>query len=148
MFVTNPIGIIGEEAASKLLRKKGYKIVEHNWRLGHLEMDIIAENREEIVFVEVKARTSTYGSRRPEENVDELKKRRMVVAANAYIKLKQSLKSPRFDIVGVMVNPNTQEIEEITHLENAFVPKLRTINEKSYNGSWRWGHRSKVIGKR
>ena len=75
MFVTNPIGIIGEEEASKILKKKGYRILEHNWRMGHLEIDLIAENRKEIVFIEVKARTSTFGDKRPEEYVDDIKKK-------------------------------------------------------------------------
>ena len=75
MFVTNPIGIIGEAEASKILEKKGFRILEHNWRMGHLEVDLIAENRNTIVFVEVKARTSTFGDIRLEEYVDENKKR-------------------------------------------------------------------------
>ena len=86
MFVTDPIGILGEEEAAKMLQAKGFKILEHNWRMGHLEVDLIAENRNEIVFVEVKARTSTFGDKMPEEYVDETKKRRLTAAANAYIK--------------------------------------------------------------
>ena len=79
-FVTDPIGIIGEEEAAKMLEKKGFRIVEHNWRMGHLEVDLIAENKKEIVFVEVKARTTMFGDIRPEEYVDENKKRRMIAA--------------------------------------------------------------------
>ena len=45
MFVTNPIGIKGEEEAAKMLEKKGFKILEHNWRTGHLEVDLIAESK-------------------------------------------------------------------------------------------------------
>ena len=80
MFVTDPIGIIGETEAAKMLEQKGFRIVEHNWRMGHLEVDLIAENKKEIVFAEVKARTTTYGGKMPEEYVDEDKKRRMTVA--------------------------------------------------------------------
>ena len=76
MFVTDPIGIIGETEAAKMLEQKGFRIVEHNWRMGHLEVDLIAENKKEIVFAEVKARTTTYGGKMPEEYVDEDKKRR------------------------------------------------------------------------
>ena len=50
MFVTHPIGIIGEEEAAKMLEAKGFRIKEHNWRMGHLEVDLIAENKKEIVF--------------------------------------------------------------------------------------------------
>lgn len=85
-FVTDPIGIKGEEEAAKMLEAKGYKILEHNWRLGHWEIDLIAENDKEIVFVEVKARTTMFGNIRPEEYVDEAKKRRMITSGNAYLK--------------------------------------------------------------
>lgn len=147
-FVTNPIGIIGEEEATKMMEKKGFRIAAHNWRMGHLEVDLIAENKEEIVFVEVKARTSTYGGTCPEEYVDEDKKRRMTAAANAYIKYYKVEKMPRFDIIGILVDPETKEITYRNHLENAFVPHLRTISSGSYNGRWRWEHKNKTIGRR
>ena len=85
-----------------MLEQKGFRIVEHNWRMGHLEVDLIAENKKEIVFAEVKARTTTYGGKMPEEYVDEDKKRRMTVAANAYIKYRKIEKMPRFDIIGIL----------------------------------------------
>ena len=146
MFVTNPIGIIGEAEAAKMLEKKGFRIVERNWRMGHLEIDLIADSKKEIVFAEVKARTSTFGNKLPEENVDELKKRRMTAAANVYIKSRQIDKNPRFDIIGLIVNPTTKEIVYRNHLENAFVPRLRTIHASSYSGQWKWHHRTRTIG--
>lgn len=148
MFVTNPIGIIGEEEATKMLKAKGFRIVERNWRMGHLELDLIAENRKEIVFAEVKARTSTYSNRMPEEYVDEDKKRRMTAAANAYIKYKKIEKTPRFDIIGILVNSETNEITYRNHLENAFLPRVKTISSKSFSGSWHWSHRNKTIGRK
>ncbi len=137
-FVTDPIGIIGEEEAAKVLKKKGFKILEHNWRMGHLEVDLIAENRQEIAFVEVKARTTEFGNIRPEEYVDEDKKHRMLVAANAYIKKTHTDKSPRFDIFGILVNPETEEVTYCNHLENVFAPTLRTCNTGSFNGAGKW----------
>ncbi|MCR5050346.1 MAG: YraN family protein [Paludibacteraceae bacterium] len=145
MFVTNPIGIKGEEEAARMLKKKGFSITERNWRLGHLEIDLIAEDRRTIVFAEVKARTSTYGNILPEQFVDEGKKRRMVAAANAYIKSNKTDKQVRLDIIGLLVNPETQEITYRCHLENAFVPKLRTATASSYNGEWKWHHRTRPI---
>ena len=146
MFVTNPIGIIGETEAAKMLKQKGFRIIEHNWRMGHLEVDLIAENRKEIVFAEVKARTSTFGGKMPEEYVDELKRRRMVAAANAYIKSRKIEKNPRFDIIGLIVDPATKEITYRCHLEDAFQPRLRTIGVGSFSGLWKWHHRTRVIG--
>ena len=145
MFVTDPIGIIGETEAAKMLEQKGFRIVEHNWRMGHLEVDLIAENKKEIVFAEVKARTTTYGGKMPEEYVDEDKKRRMTAAANAYIKYRKIEKIPRFDIIGILVNPKNNEITYRNHLENAFQPRTRTITSGSCSGSWRWSHRGKTI---
>lgn len=137
------IGQKGEQLAVELLEKKGYNIIQRNWKMGHLEMDIIAANKKEIVFAEVKTRTSTFGGQ-PEKAVDTLKQRRMVAAANAYIKYYKEERNLRFDIIGILLN-KAGEIVQITHLENAFHPTIRTINEHSFSGSWRWHHRGKII---
>lgn len=143
----NIVGKIGEEIACQIMRKKGFRIIETNWRFGHLEMDIIAANRKTIAFVEVKTRTSAFGDKRPEEYVDQLKQRRMAAAANAYIKNNQIELKPRFDIIGIRINPETHEIVEQTHLEDAFLPPQRTIGQSSYSGQSKWRHRRKTIGK-
>ncbi len=143
----NIVGQIGEETACQIMKKKGFRIVETNWRFGHLEMDIIAVSRKYIAFVEVKTRTSTFGGKRPEEYVDELKRRRMAAAANAYIKLKQVELVPRFDIIGLLINPATHEILEHIHIEDAFLPPQRTIGRSSFSGQGKWHHRNRVIGR-
>ena len=137
MATHNTIGKSGEEYAEKILRQKGYNIDAKNWRLGHLEIDIVASNKEYIVFVEVKTRTSTFGMHNPEEYVDKPKRSRMVIAANAYIKYYKVDKKPRFDIIGLLMNPITENIEQCNHLENAFSPPLRTISSASYSGRWK-----------
>jgi putative endonuclease len=147
-FVTDPIGIIGEEEAAKMLKDKGFKILEHNWRMAHLEVDLIAENKKMIVFVEVKARTTTYGDKKPEEYVDENKKRRVLAAGNAYIKFHKIEKTPRFDIIGIIVDPNSNEITYRNHIEDAFQPYTRAVYKGTFNGNWKWGHRNKTIGKK
>ena len=145
MFVTDPVGIIGEAEATKMLEKKGFKVIEHNWRMGHLEVDLIAENTQMIVFAEVKARTTTFGDKLPEEYVDENKKRRMIAAANAYAKHTRTEKALRFDIIGILVDAKTNEITYRGHWEDAFTPSNRTISSGSHNGQWKWSHRSKTI---
>lgn len=142
----NIVGAEGEAYAAKIMREKGYKVIDVNWKVGHLEMDVIAENKTEIVFVEVKTRTSLYNNKRPEEYVDAIKKRRLVAAANAYIKWKKIDKTPRFDIIGILMDKTTGAILEVNHIENAFIPPQRTINKNSFSGNWRWLHRGKVIG--
>ncbi len=148
MFVTDPIGIIGEEEASRMLKNKRLRVLEHNWRMGHLEVDLIAESKTEIVFVEVKARTTLFGEMLPEEYVDENKKRRMIAAANAYIKHNKIDKSPRFDVIGIVVDAKTEEILYRNHLENVFAPQIRTTYSGSFSGNWKWQHRGKIIGKK
>lgn len=145
MFVTNPIGILGEQEAANILKKKGYRVIEKNWRMGHLEVDLIAENKKDIIFVEVKARTTTFGNKMPEEYVDTLKRKRIIAAANAYIKYRQIEKNPRFDIIGILIEPRTNNITYSNHIENAFYPEIRTINSSSYSGKWKWKHRNKTI---
>ena len=147
-FVTDPIGIIGEAEAARMLEQKGFKVLEHNWRMGHLEIDLIAESKTEIVFAEVKARTTLYGEIRPEEYVDENKKRRMIAAGNAYIKHRKTDKSLRFDIIGILVDPQTQQITYRCHMENAFHPEIKSVNTGFFNGQSRWTHRNKTIGTR
>ena len=142
--IHNWIGQIGEEKAAQIMKEKGYSIREMNWKMGHLEMDIIAENKKEIVFVEVKTRTTTFGDKLPEENVDRIKQRRLIAAGNAYIKMYRIEKTPRFDIIGLIAN-REGEFSYVNHLENAFVPHVRTINSHSFTKQWSWKHRGHII---
>ena len=134
MALHNDIGKYGEEIAANLLTQKRLKIQERNWRLGHLEMDIIAEDRNTIVFAEVKTRTTLFGDKSPADYVDEAKKRHIVAAANAYMKYHRIDKSVRFDIIGILLHPDTHEVQELTHYENAFLPPVRTVNSRPYSG--------------
>ena len=54
----NELGRLGEQQACRYLAEKGYSLLARNWRLGHLEIDIIADYFGEVVFVEVKTRSS------------------------------------------------------------------------------------------
>ena len=124
LHIKNEIGVFGENAAVDLLKNKGFRILERNWKMGHLEVDIIAEDKTTIAFVEVKTRTSVFG-KRPEEFVDKDKRHHMVSAANVYIKTKRSTKAPRFDVIGILTDKDKSQILEIEHYEGAFIPKLR-----------------------
>ena len=141
MALHNDIGHMGEDATCAYLTGRGYKIVERNWRLGNIEIDIIAENETDVVFVEVKTRTTTYGDVNPEEYVDERKRRFMTVAGNAYIKHTRCNKNLRFDIAGILWNKQTNTVSDIHYYEDAFRPKLRTVHSSSYNGQWNWHRR-------
>lgn len=112
-------GYTGEEMAVNFLLQKGYRILERNWRCGHLEVDIIAEKDDYLVIVEVKTRKSTaFGE--PEVFVDRQKQQRLIRAAMYYAKFKCVTKEIRFDIISVI---NSLEHQEINHIENAFKPR-------------------------
>lgn len=134
-------GDLGENIATNLLRQKGYAILDRNLKVNAKEIDIIAANKEYIVFCEVKARTSTF-ARHPEQNVDAEKKRNMVFAANAYIKINHEMRKPRFDIIGILLHPETGEVLELNHIEDAFYPQQRVIHSGTYSGQRRWHTKS------
>ena len=131
------LGRNGEDYAAQMLQKKGYQIEDRNWRIGHFEVDIIASNRNEIVFVEVKTRSTTFGQINPAEYVDEDKKFRMVVACKAYMKKNHITKTPRFDIIGILMNKDTFDIVTAEHYENIFSPDMHTISSNSFSGFWK-----------
>lgn len=91
----------GEAAAKQYLQRQGYRIICQNWRYKHLEVDLIAEEGDILVFVEVKTRTShAYGM--PYEAVDYAKQARLVRAANHYIAAKKYGGEIRFDVVSIL----------------------------------------------
>jgi putative endonuclease len=114
----NELGKQGEEAATRLLQKKQYRIRERNWSFGGYEVDIIAEDETYIIFVEVKSRTSLQWGN-PEDFVGEKRMRRMVKAAHCYLIGKKIDKPARFDIIGALWNGHTFELN---HIEDAFLP--------------------------
>ncbi|MCQ2310597.1 MAG: YraN family protein [Paludibacteraceae bacterium] len=137
----NDTGNLGEEIAANLLRQKGYTILDKNLKVNAKEIDIIATNDEYIVFCEVKTRTSTFAGY-PEQTVNIEKRKNMQFAANAYIKIHRENRKPRFDIIGILLNPTTNEIVELNHIEDAFFPIQRTINSHSYSGQYKWHTKS------
>ena len=107
-----------EEIACNYLTAKGYKILDRNVYLMRKELDIVAMEGDTIVFVEVKGRrSSAYGS--PVEAVGALKRRRLVMAATAYLRKKRFHESPcRFDVVGIRLNPDGTP--HFDHIKSAF----------------------------
>jgi len=111
-------GIVGENEADVFLQSKGFKIIEKNWSMGKLEVDLIGTIGKYIVFVEVKKRHSK-ASREPWEAVNRKKQRNIILAANIYLKKSHSDLEPRFDIVSIVQDGQKIEIE---HIEQAFWP--------------------------
>ena len=111
----------GEELALKHLIQKDYTIVETNWRYGHLEVDIIAETADKIIFCEVKTRSSL-ALVSPESAVNLQKQRNLIKAANFYVTKKNIPKEVQFDIISIYVAKGKGETT-IEHIEGAFLPR-------------------------
>jgi putative endonuclease len=114
----NLLGNQGEEKAAEYLIDKGYRIKEKNWQAGHLELDIIAEFQNLIIFIEVKCRSGTYFAQ-PYEAVNRKKQKLIINAANIYIEKFNIDLEARFDIISVVEKNGKFEIE---HIEDAFYP--------------------------
>ncbi|MCG8340011.1 MAG: YraN family protein [Cytophagales bacterium] len=110
---------LGEEAerrAVRYLQERGFTLVVCNYRYKKAEIDIIAKERDLLLFVEVKARSSErFGH--PEEFVTPLKKQLLLTAAENYIMTHNWTKSIRFDIIAVLKKQGEIQID---HFEDAF----------------------------
>lgn len=122
MSDSSVLGLQGESLAAAHLQEKGYKIRHRNWTTGKLEVDIIAENNDYVVFAEVKTRTEGYYG-----NISDLvptdKQKLLVRAADSYIRIYDINKESRFDVIIIVASGQSIEIKE--HIEDAFYPTLR-----------------------
>ena len=117
MAAHNVLGAQGEYEALLYLTKQGYTLLAHNWRVGHLELDIVAEQWGEIVFVEVKTRSSEDFAPAAEA-VSLYNKRILIAAALAYLARNGLLERPyRYDIITVV---GKAQPFKLTHLRNAY----------------------------
>ena len=116
------LGAKGEEIAVRYLQSREYKILERNYRIRFGEIDIIAEQGENLVFIEVKTRADKYfGS--PFESVTVRKQKQLSKVALEYISKKDWHNRPaRFDVVGIELQEgeNTFQNAAIELLQNAF----------------------------
>lgn len=95
------LGIHGERVAEERLVGLGYRILDRNWSWPGGELDLVAEQNGEIVFVEVKARRSqTFGS--PEESITRAKREKLIQTAHVYLGSVKRQDSPwRIDVVAI-----------------------------------------------
>jgi putative endonuclease len=106
----------GEEIALRYLQNLGYQILARNFRSQRKEIDIIALEGKELVFVEVKAgKSKEFGE--PELRVDERKKKNLIAVAQAFLaETKIDYDGCRFDVLGVDLST-----EKVTHYKGAFI---------------------------
>ena len=110
-------GKAGEDLAASFLEKQGLKIIDRNYRFERGEIDLIAEEGDELVFIEVKARSSrAFGT--PEEAVTEEKQEQVHSVAEGYLYEHDIDNRPcRFDVVAIEFINNKADIR---HIRNAF----------------------------
>lgn len=109
------IGKKGEDMAVEYLTNLDYRILERNYRSGRIEIDIIAQHGNKLVFIEVKTRTGrSFGL--PEEAVDDSKQESIEACAETYILDNGWEGNIRFDIIAVSLN----DPEPIRHFTDVF----------------------------
>ena len=121
MAEQNDLGRDGEAKARDYLIRQGYTILHTNWRWHHYELDIVATKDEELIVVEVKTRSEDY-LLSPEEAVDNKKIRRIVAAADAYVRYFNLELPVRFDIITLIKGKEGFQIE---HIDDAFYAPCR-----------------------
>ncbi len=126
-------GNLGERLAIKFLKKSGYKIKAKNYVAGDIEIDIIAEDRTTVAFIEVKTRTVGHESPReprPASAVTQEKQRKIISASRHYTSRNNLAKRIRMDVIEVYLNDDKTK-NKIIHIENAF--NLNTAYERKAN---------------
>lgn len=115
----NQTGTWGERTAAEYLERKGFRIIWRDWRDGHRDIDLIAIDADNLVFIEVKTRrTADYLA--PEMAVDARKMRNIGIAAAKFMRGHDYEMPVRFDIVAITGSPETETV--INHIEDAFRP--------------------------
>ncbi|MEK7160042.1 MAG: YraN family protein [Patescibacteria group bacterium] len=117
MFIPNPVARLGEEKACQYLIKKGYKIIERNFRKGYGEIDIVSIHQNILVFTEVKTRTtSLHGG--AIEAISSQKIKKLVRTAQFYKMINPKLPDAlRIDAILIDLNSNN-EVINFKHIEN------------------------------
>jgi putative endonuclease len=110
------LGRWGEDAAARYLQERGYEIVARNVRTAYGELDLVARKAGELVFVEVKARsTGRFGP--PETAVTAAKQEHLVAAAESYLQANAIQGNWRIDVIAVRRQLGAEP--ELVHFENA-----------------------------
>lgn len=112
------LGAYGEQCAARYLRDNGYKILSADYKTYVGEIDLVAQKKKTVCFVEVKTRTE--GAMLPPSSAVGLKKRENIKAsASIYMNLSKLKCEKRFDIIEVITDENNKMIS-LKHIENAF----------------------------
>jgi putative endonuclease len=112
------LGRFGEDVAARHLQSLGWRIIARRWRSGHNDLDLVAFDGNEVVFVEVKAR-SGIGYGWPEEAVGPAKQRELRRASWVYLmKAGWTARPYRIDVIGVVILPDGRP-PQLRHFRSA-----------------------------
>lgn len=113
------LGRRGEDEAVSYLKKKGYIIIQRNYRCSLGEIDIIAKEGKTLVFIEVRSRSSDrFGM--PQESVNRSKMLKIYKVAQYYLKAVQKEEEPvRFDVLALLFDIENQ-LMRLEHIKGAF----------------------------
>ena len=112
------LGKWGERAACQFLRRQGYRIIKTSYRTPLGEIDIIAQDKETIAFIEVKTRRSDdYGS--PQASVTKGKQHQIGKVASLYLKRNGLEAQCRFDVVSILAN-SERKAAKVELIKDAF----------------------------
>lgn len=115
------LGRWGEEQAAQYLKSKKYRIVGMNYSSRFGEIDLIAENRNVVAFVEVKLRKSAKFAE-AKEFVTRAKQERIISTAQSWLQLNETKRQPRFDVIEIYAPDGmSTKVPDINHIENAFM---------------------------
>jgi putative endonuclease len=112
------LGILGENLAAKYLFEQGHKILKRNFRMQHLEVDIITAFEDKIHVTEVKTRqTAEIGE--PWRAVTRAKQRQIIKVADYYLKENEEERETQFNIISIVHNTHRTDLE---YIPDAFTP--------------------------
>jgi len=113
----NKIGEMAENLAADYILRKGYRLLERNWRFSRAEVDLIAMDNEILVFLEVKS-LGNNAINKPEASVTPYKQSLIMDAASQYMVKVNHDWEVRFDVIAIVLNEG--ELIDLKHFEDAF----------------------------
>jgi len=121
----NEVGKIGEDLGRRFLEKQGYKIIEQNYRTKYAEIDLVAQHKKCLVFVEVRTKVGeNFGT--PEETINKAKLRKVLWNAKTYSAFKNWQGPARIDAICIVLKALSRSltgeadysVERLNHYEN------------------------------
>jgi len=124
---SHAFGKSAEDMAEQMLRKKGYRILERNFRVAGGELDLIADDQGILVFIEVKARRGQDFGGAPYA-ITARKKQQIIKLASCYLSQRDLINQHcRFD--AILVVGTNEHSPQLTHIEQAF---------EVSSSAWQW----------